>query len=89
MLVLNNGKGCDFAFKFGATGSQTSWKVDEAPRHGRLDASGSKVTYLPEPGYAGPDKFVVSAYGLNPYARGPNRTRNGQFAVTVEVRTTP
>jgi hypothetical protein len=90
MLVLNNGKGCDFAFKFGGTGWETSWKVDEAPKHGKLDASGGKLTYLPESGYAGTDKFLVTAFGVNAFAHsGPHRTRNGRFAVSVQVRTEP
>jgi hypothetical protein len=86
MRVLNDGSGCGFTFKFGGNIDPSSWRIVEAPRHGRLQLSGSSLKYFPESGYAGPDAFVVAVFGTIPHGYQGNRSRNGRFAFEVDVR---
>jgi hypothetical protein len=89
MRVVNDGKGCGFNFRFAGKFDPSSWKVEQPPQHGRVEASGSRVEYFPEAGYAGPDAFTVAVFGVNPMMRTANKSRDGRFAITVDVRATP
>ena len=86
MRVLNNGKPCGFTFKFGGSFDPSEWKVEEAPKHGRIVAAGSRVDYFPEAGYSGPDAFTVAVFGNDPMLKQLHQKRNGRFAFAVEVR---
>ena len=88
MSIVNKGDAaCVFEFKFGGNFPPDDWKVIEAPKHGKIEAGGSSARYLPEPGYAGADAFVVEVFGANPQAR--TKGRNGQFSFQVDVRAAP
>ena len=89
MRVLNNGKACEFSFKFGGAFDPSDWKVESAPKHGRLEVGGSSVKYLPDAGYAGPDAFTVTVFGYNPMLAHGRRSRDGRFAFNVDVRSVP
>ena len=69
MRVVNDGKGCGFNFRFAGKFDPSSWKVEQPPQHGRVEAGGSRVEYFPEAGYAGPDAFTVAVFGVNPMMR--------------------
>ena len=86
MPVVNNGKPCEFSFKFGGTFEPSDWKVEAAPTHGRVEASGSTVKYVPDADYAGTDAFTVAVFGFNPMLAHGHRSRNGRFAIAVDVR---
>ena len=45
------------------TGLATSVTISQAPGHGQATAAGETVTYVPAPGYAGPDSFSYVANG--------------------------
>ncbi len=89
MHVINDGNPCSFTFKFGQNFEPSEWKVEEAPKHGHLEAGGSTVKYLPESGYAGPDAFTVAVFGFNPMGPAGFRARNGRFHFKVDVRAAP
>ncbi len=89
MRVINNGNPCNFTFKFKGTFEPSEWKVEEAPKHGRIDVGGSAVKYLPESGYAGPDAFTVAVFGFNPMGSAGFRAHNGRFHFKVDVRAAP
>ena len=89
MRVVNDGKGCGFSFKFAGKFEPSSWKVEEPPQHGRVETGGSRVEYFPEPGYAGPDAFTVAVFGVNPMMRLSFKSRDGRFAIDVDVRPAP
>jgi hypothetical protein len=86
MRVVNNGKACEFSFKFGGTFDPSDWKVESAPKHGRLEMGGTSIKYLPDAGYAGPDVFTVAVFGYNPMLAHGRRSRDGRFAFNVDVR---
>jgi len=86
MRVANDGKACEFSFKFGQTFDPSDWKIESAPKHGRLEVGGSSLKYLPDAGYAGPDAFTVAVFGYNPMLAHGRRSRNGRFAFNVDVR---
>ena len=87
MRITNTAEGCNFVFKFGGKFEPSTWKVEQAPKHGHLDAAGSTVTYLPENGYTGPDEFTVAVFGVNPmYPR--HEARDGRFHFNVSVNPT-
>ncbi len=89
MRVVNDGKGCGFNFRFAGKFDPSSWKVEQPPQHGRVEAGGSRVEYFPEPGYVGPDAFTVAVFGVNPMMRTANKSRDGRFAIAVDVRAAP
>ncbi len=89
MRVVNNGRPCGFNFKFAGKFDPSSWKVEQTPQHGRVEASGSRVDYVPETGYVGPDAFTVAVFGVNPMIRLANKSRDGRFALSVDVRAAP
>ena len=89
MRVVNDGRPCGFNFKIAGKFDPSSWKVEQTPQHGRVEASGSRVEYFPETGYAGPDAFTVAVFGVNPMMRLANKSRDGRFAISVHVRAAP
>ncbi|MGE5666765.1 MAG: hypothetical protein ACM338_01075 [Betaproteobacteria bacterium] len=89
MRVVNDGTGCGFNFRFAGKFDPSSWKVERPPQHGRVEASGSRVEYFPEGGYAGTDAFTVAVFGVNPMMRTANKSRDGRFAISVDVRAAP
>ncbi len=86
MRVVNHGESCGFTFRFAGQFDPSSWKVEQAPAHGRVEAGGSRVEYVPEPGYAGPDAFTVAVFGINPMRKLASRSRDGRFAIEVDVQ---
>jgi hypothetical protein len=86
MRLANNGNACEFSFKFGQTFDPSDWKIESAPKHGRLEVGGSSLKYLPDAGYAGPDAFTVAVFGYNPMLAHGRRSRDGRFAFNVDVR---
>ncbi|MGE5088280.1 MAG: hypothetical protein ACM3QY_04060 [Candidatus Levyibacteriota bacterium] len=89
MRVVNDGKGCGFDFRFAGKFDPSSWKVEQAPQHGRVEAGGIRVEYFPAPGYAGPDAFTVAVFGVNPMRKPGFKSRDGRFAISVDVRAAP
>jgi hypothetical protein len=89
MHVINDGMGCGLTFKFGGAFDPSDWKVEEAPKHGRLEVGGSNLKYFPSTGYAGPDSFTVAVFGYNPMLTHGRRARDGRFAFKVDVRSAP
>ncbi len=87
MRLVNSGKACNFTFKFAGNFEPNTWKVEEAPRHGRVTIEGSTVGYVPEAGYAGPDTFTVAVFGYNPMLVH-RKARDGRFQFNVDVRPT-
>jgi hypothetical protein len=85
MRVLNRGASCGFTFRFAGQFDPSSWKVEQAPAHGRVVAGGSRVDYVPEPGYAGPDAFTVAVFWINPMRKLASRSRDGRFAIEIDV----
>ena len=85
MRVVNNGKACEFSFKFAGQFDPSDWKVERAPEHGQLEVGKSGVKYVPASGYVGPDAFTVAVFGFNPMLGHGHRSRNGRFAIDVEV----
>src|SRR6185369_12962074 len=45
-----------------ANGDALAFRVLRQPPHGRVGITGSTATYVPEPGFAGPDGFTITAY---------------------------
>ena len=87
MRLINNGVACGFTFKFGGKFEPNTWKVEQTPKHGQVDAGGSTVKYVPDNGYAGPDEFTVAVFGTNPM-RPRHEARDGRFHFTVDVSAT-
>lgn len=63
-----------------------AYTILEAPAHGKLTAlAGGQATYVPEPGYSGPDSFVFSAADPNsPFPTSPARA-----TVSIDVGQAP
>jgi len=87
MTVVNKGAPCAFHFKFMGSSDPDEWKVIEAPKHGKIEAGGNSVKYLPEAAYTGADAFIVEVFGRATFAKG--QPRNGKFAFQVDVRAAP
>jgi hypothetical protein len=85
MRVVNDGRPCGFTFRFAGQFDPSTWKVEQAPAHGQVEAGGSRVEYMPEPGYAGPDAFTVAVFGTNPMRKPGFHSRDGRFAIEVDV----
>lgn len=86
MQLVNDGASCEFTFKFRGTLDPSEWKVEAAPGHGTIEASGSVLRYTPVAGYSGPDAFTVAIFGRDPFAAHGRKSRDGRFAFTVDVR---
>ena len=85
MRVVNNGEACELSFKFAGKFEPSDWKVERAPEHGQVEVGGSGVKYRPDAGYVGADAFTVAIFGFNPMLGHGHRSRNGRFAINVEV----
>ena len=88
MVMVNDGKPCRLAFKFGGQNAPDSWEVRTKPESGTLEVKDEAVEYLPAAGFAGTDKFVVTAFGRAPGGKRHN-AREGTFEVTVTVSPKP
>lgn len=60
------------------TGSASSLTVTTPPSHGRVEISGNRHTYTPNPGYTGSDSYIYSV--VHP---------QGRISVTVNVAVIP
>ena len=88
MRLSNNGEACAFTFKFGGRFEPSSSRIEEGPRHGRVEVEQATIRYWPEPGFVGSDAFKVALFGYNPMLGHGHRARNGSFSFTVDVHAT-
>jgi hypothetical protein len=59
MQVVNNGKGCSVSL---TNNGQPALGVTivEQPAHGSVEVKANQFSYIPAPGYIGPDAFLVA-----------------------------
>ncbi len=67
-------------------GALSAVRIETPPRHGRLQIAGRGMTYIPNPGYVGPDSYVYSGNASGGGGRGnPGPGPTGRVRVTVTV----
>jgi hypothetical protein len=59
-------------------------RLDTPPRNGRVEISGSGVTYTPNPNFSGSDSYVYSASARGGGGRSGS-SASGRLSVTVSV----
>jgi hypothetical protein len=88
MVLVNDGKPCEFRFRFGGQNPPDSWELVSKPQGGTVRFRDDVAEYQPNPGFTGNDKFVVTVFGRVPGGKRHD-TRNGQFEVAVTVNAKP
>ena len=88
MVMVNDGKACQFKFRFGGQNPPDSWELVVPPQSGKVQFDDDVAEYRPNPGFTGNDKFVVAVFGKTPGGKRHD-ARNGRFEVSVTVKPKP
>jgi hypothetical protein len=85
MVMVNDGKPCQFRFRFGGQNPPDNWELVTPPQSGQVQFNEDVAEYHPNPGFTGTDKFVVAVFGRSPGGKKRD-ARNGRFEVAVTVK---
>ena len=79
-MTVKSGKRCSIVLQY-SSGPTTTTQLVAAPAVGKASVSGHRITYLPRPGYTGPDRFTYARSGQDRFGRPTVRTVNVNVTV--------
>jgi hypothetical protein len=87
IVMINDGKPCRLIFRFGGQNPPDTWDLVTPPQSGtvQFNKEAAAAEYLPNPGFAGNDKFTFAVFGRAPNLNKKSE-RDGRFDVSVTVK---